>query len=192
MLHVVANHMGAMIAVVGASGVGKDTVMSYAARRLVGQDNVEFVRRVITRAADAGGEAHLAVSRERFDELAASGAFAVHWLAHGHGYGLPLSTMDSLRAGRCLIANGSRAALPAFVAAYPRLHVLMITASQDCLLSRLSARGRESVEEIKARLARPEPPMPASLTIHTVDNSGDPEVAGEAVLALIRQIAALD
>ncbi len=38
-----------LIVVVGPSGAGKDTLMSYAARRLAHCPDLTFVRRVITR-----------------------------------------------------------------------------------------------------------------------------------------------
>ncbi|MGO8557602.1 phosphonate metabolism protein/1,5-bisphosphokinase (PRPP-forming) PhnN, partial [Rhizobium ruizarguesonis] len=45
-----------MVVVVGPSGAGKETLMNLAARRFKGRDDVNFVRRVITRHRDAGGE----------------------------------------------------------------------------------------------------------------------------------------
>lgn len=53
---------GTMVVVVGPSGAGKDTLMNLAARRFKGREDVHFVRRVITRHRDAGGEDHLSVS----------------------------------------------------------------------------------------------------------------------------------
>ncbi|MGO7947103.1 phosphonate metabolism protein/1,5-bisphosphokinase (PRPP-forming) PhnN, partial [Rhizobium ruizarguesonis] len=55
-----------MVVVVGPSGAGKDTLMNLAARRFKGRDDVHFVRRVITRQRDAGGEDHLSVSLQGF------------------------------------------------------------------------------------------------------------------------------
>ena len=49
---------GNLIVVVGPSGVGKDSLLSGARERLA---RVHFMQRVITRAADAGGEQHLSL-----------------------------------------------------------------------------------------------------------------------------------
>ena len=58
---------GVMIVVVGPSGAGKDSIMNFAASRFRERDDVHFVRRVITRDSDAGGENHDAVSDEAFE-----------------------------------------------------------------------------------------------------------------------------
>ncbi|MCY1306607.1 Ribose 1,5-bisphosphate phosphokinase PhnN [compost metagenome] len=53
---------GALVVVVGPSGAGKDSVMGFAARHFADCHDVHFVRRVITRPSDAGGEVHESVS----------------------------------------------------------------------------------------------------------------------------------
>lgn len=179
---------GRMLVVVGPSGAGKDSLMQYAADRLAGRVDVGFVRRVITRPASAGGEDHIAVSVAAFEEMAAAGRFAVFWRAHGLGYGIPVETVGAVARGRTLVANGSRAALAGFAAAYPGLEVVRISACRDCLAARLAARGRENLDDILARLARPEPPLPAGLIVHDIDNSGALAVAGEELLALIEAV----
>lgn len=180
---------GCMIVVVGASGAGKDSLMAEAANHLAARSDIVFVRRMVTRAGDAGGEAHQPISHDEFEATAAAGGFAVFWRAHGHGYGIPASTIETVRAGRCLVANGSRAALVDFAAVYPSLAVIHVTADRDCLVARLAARGRESEAEISARLDRPEPSLPAGLAIYTVDNSGDLSEAGWRFAKLVETIA---
>ena len=179
-----------MVVVVGPSGVGKDSLMAFAAERLAGRADIGFVRRAITRPGDAGGETHEPVSPEAFAAMVAAGRFAVSWRAHGHSYGIPGDTLDTVRVGRTLIANGSRAALDGFVAAYPRLEVVTITASRERLFERLRARGRESELDILARLDRAQPPLPVGLSLHEIDNSGDLLDAGQRMVALIEDIAA--
>jgi len=180
---------GCMIVVVGPSGAGKDSLMALAASRLAGRSDIAFVRRMVTRAGDAGGEAHRPVSPDEFEATAAAGGFAVFWRAHGHGYGIPAATIEAVRSGRCLVANGSRAALADFAAVYPSLAVIRVTADRDCLMARLTARGRETAAEVSARLDRPEPSLPAGLTVYTVDNSGDLAEAGRRFAALVEAIA---
>lgn len=182
--------MGAMIAVVGPSGVGKDSLLAFAADALGGRDDITFIRRVITRPADAGGEAHIAATAEEFETMAAAGAFAVTWQAHGLSYGIPVETVAAVRAGQTLVVNGSRAALSDFRTVYPRFEAIGITANRDCLARRLAARGRESAEDIAARLDRPEPPLPDGLSLHLIDNSGELADAGRRLAALIAEIAA--
>ena len=177
-----------MIAVVGPSGAGKDSVMSLAATHFANDPDIYFVRRLITRAADAGSEDHECITDEAFDELRDAGAFAVSWEAHGLKYGIPAETILRIEAGAVVIANGSRAALPAFEAAYPRLIVVNIIASPDVLAARLSNRGRETEEEVRARLARPAAPIAGNIDVRTIDNSGRLEDAGQAFIEIVQSL----
>lgn len=180
---------GCMIVVVGPSGAGKDSLMALAASHLADRADISFVQRMVTRAGDAGGEVHQPISPEEFETQAAAGGFAVFWRAHGHGYGVPAATLEIVQSGQHLVVNGSRAALADFAAVYPSLAVVHVTANRDCLVARLAARGRETPEEIRARLDRPEPPLPVGLTVYTVDNSGNLTEAGRQFAALVETIA---
>ncbi len=142
---------GRLVAVVGPSGAGKDTLLAGLARRHPG---VVVARRAITRPAEAGGEDHIALTPAEFAARAAAGAFLVHWQAHGLDYGIPREVLDAVAAGRTVLFNGSRAALPAARAAYPALEVVMVTAPAPVLAARLAARGRERPGDIAARLDR--------------------------------------
>ncbi|RFZ87743.1 phosphonate metabolism protein/1,5-bisphosphokinase (PRPP-forming) PhnN [Shinella sp. WSJ-2] len=182
-----------MVVVVGPSGAGKDSVMSYAFRHFVDEARVKFVRRVITRPADAGGEAHQAIDADGFRRRQAEGGFAVSWDAHGLSYGIPRETLDDLARGVTLIANGSRSALPAFAAIYPRLKVVVVTARPEILAERLAARGRESAEAIAKRLDRAVPDIVVASDTVVIDNSGALGDAGEAfVSVLTAALAPLD
>lgn len=173
---------GCMVAVVGPSGAGKDTLMAHAARFFEGRDDVVFVRRVITRDAAAGGEDHDGVSEAEFEALEKAGRFAVSWGAHGLRYGIPAETKEAVAEGRLVVANGSRSALPHFKAAYPRLVVINVTASPDVLATRLEARGRESREEILRRLERSSLTVSGDYQVVTIDNSGSLEAAAQAMI----------
>ncbi|MCM2561301.1 phosphonate metabolism protein/1,5-bisphosphokinase (PRPP-forming) PhnN [Lutimaribacter sp. EGI FJ00015] len=160
---------GRLIAVVGPSGVGKDSVMAGLARACPA---LRLVRRTITRAPGLGGEEYDAVTPEAFDVMARAGAFCVHWSAHGLRYGIPADVLDDVRAGTDCLANFSRGALADAVQVFPALSVLNITASADTLAHRLAGRGREPQAEIAARLAQAEKPLPAGLAAITIRNDG--------------------
>lgn len=171
-----------MVAVVGPSGAGKDTLMAYAAKLFEGCEDIIFARRVITRDAAAGGEDHDGVSEAEFEALERAGRFAVSWNAHGLRYGIPIETRQAVAQGKLVIANGSRSALARFRQAYPSLVVVNITASLDVLAARLEARGRETREEILGRLERSSLAVTGDYHVVTIDNSGSLEEAGRALV----------
>ena len=181
---------GTMIVVVGPSGAGKDSLIDFARRRLMNDVHIGFVRRFITRDADAGSEDHHAVTSAQFEAMRAAGGFAIHWGAHDLHYGIPADTRDQLAGGRTLIANGSRAALPEFRKAYPNLLVVTVTADPEIIAQRLKARGREDEAAITKRLARSkEQSWPIDCQHVAIDNSGTLETAGSALVALILRTA---
>jgi phosphonate metabolism protein PhnN/1,5-bisphosphokinase (PRPP-forming) len=173
-----------LVLVVGPSGAGKDTLMDAARAALAGDGRFRFVRREITRPADAGGEDHVAVSEAEF--VSRAGSYALHWRAHGLGYGIPGDIAEDLAAGRVVVANVSRAVLLDAAARFDVL-VLEITAPPAVLARRLAARGRESEADIAARLARAVP-LPAGLAVVSVSNDGTVEAGVAAVLAVLRRV----
>ncbi|WP_426955006.1 phosphonate metabolism protein/1,5-bisphosphokinase (PRPP-forming) PhnN [Muricoccus radiodurans] len=179
---------GRLVAVVGPSGVGKDTLMDAARAALEGDGRFVFIRRAITRPAEAGGEDHLPLSREAFEARRDAGGFALWWEAHGLLYGLPREAVEAaIAADRVAVANLSRHALAEAAARYP-LRVLSITAPVALRAARLAARGRESAEDVAQRLAR-EAPLPPGLDIETVVNDGSVEEGAARVLAALRRAA---
>jgi len=178
---------GRFIAVVGPSGVGKDSLMEALCAR---RPELVRARRVITRAAEAGGEDYIAVSPALFAAQAAGGDFALHWSAHGLQYGIPATVIDSLKAGRDVLANLSRAVLPKADRVFGDLRVLHVTARPEVLAQRLQARGRESRGEIARRLARPAPVLPEGLNVIEIDNSGRLDRAVDAAMAVLYPVNA--
>ncbi len=180
---------GVLVAVVGPSGAGKDTLMDAARAALAGDPRIVFVRRAITRPAEAGGEDHLPMSRDAFTASRDAGGFALWWEAHGLFYGLPREAVDGpLSAGRTLVANLSRGVLAEAASRHP-LRVLEITAPPDILAARLAARGREEAADVARRLAR-DAPLPAGLAVATVVNDASVEAGADRVVCALRRMGA--
>ncbi len=160
---------GFLFVVVGASGVGKDTLIAGAMAALAPTGRYKQARRVITRPAGPG-EDHEPVSTGEFAAREAQGEFLQTWDAHGLRYGLPASLRDELAAGRHVIANGSRAAVPQLAGQVDRLVVVEVTAPADTQRARILRRGREDAEKADARLVRSVAPLPPGLDHATVVN----------------------
>jgi ribose 1,5-bisphosphokinase len=144
---------GRLIYLMGPSGSGKDSLLNAARERLAARGCV-IARRVITRSAEAVGEDAVGVSPAEFDQQEAAGAFALSWRANGLAYGIPRQIDDWLAAGQDVLVNGSRGYLPEARARYPELQAILLQVDEAALRQRLQARGRESAEQIEARLAR--------------------------------------
>jgi ribose 1,5-bisphosphokinase len=179
---------GALVAVVGPSGAGKDTLLNYACREFEGDAAVFFVRRVITRPPDGATEDHVPATTAEFDAAERTGAFAFTWQAHGLKYGLPIAIDERIRAGHTAVCNGSRAALHGLRARYANFAAISITAHREVLANRLAARGRESREDILERLGRGAALEGWDHDALQIDNSGAIEVAGAALVAAIRAV----
>ena len=159
---------GRLIAVVGPSGVGKDSVMTAMA---ASDPRMVLARRVITRPSDAGGEAFDGVSEAELQRRADAGDFALRWQAHGLRYGILRTIDEPLTQGKDVLANLSRAVLLEAQARFAHFEVISLTAARDVLATRLTIRGRESAAQISARLDREAPSLPAGIEVHIVDNS---------------------
>ncbi|MEM1373363.1 MAG: phosphonate metabolism protein/1,5-bisphosphokinase (PRPP-forming) PhnN [Pseudomonadota bacterium] len=160
---------GRLIAVVGPSGAGKDSVMVGLSETL---PNATLVRRVITRPADAGGEDYDSVTEQEFDDMVENGAFCIHWRAHGLAYGIPYTVKYQLNRGKDCLVNFSRKALSHAARLFPNFVVLNITAAPETLARRLAGRGRESEDEIARRLSEAAKSLPIGMDVRYVSNDG--------------------
>lgn len=171
---------GRLVLVVGPSGAGKDTLIDAAAAALGGSPLYRFPKREITRAADAGGEDHVAVSPAEFARRQEAGRYALDWHAHGLSYGIPATIDAAIAAGATVVINTSRTIIDAARARYPGLRIVFVTAPLDVLARRIAARGRESAEDVAARLARAGIIAPSGRDVIELCNDGSLEEAVRA------------
>lgn len=172
-----------VVAVVGPSGVGKDSVMEAVRAAYPG---AELVRRVTTRPPEAGGEDYIPVTEAVFEDLRGQGGFALHWGAHGLQYGIPVE-IDAQRArASAVLVNLSRGVLREAEERFGDLIVISLTAPAEVLAQRLRARGRETAQSQADRLGRAALDLPDGLRqVHQIDNSGPLAQTVQAVLTAL-------
>jgi ribose 1,5-bisphosphokinase len=168
-----------LVLVVGPSGAGKDTLLNAARVAFRGDARISFARRVITRPPDPHGENHEPVTEAEF----ASREFALSWFAHGLRYGIPAAELD---AASVTVVNVSRGVIAEAAARYPVL-VIDITASPEILAERVTARGRETSDDVALRLARTAA-IPRGVQVETVRNDGKLADAVEQFVALLSRV----
>ena len=180
---------GTLILVVGASGVGKDTLIAAAKAQLAGDLRFHFPRRVVTREAVAALEDHDSISGDDFEMRRRDGAFALHWDAHGLRYGVPTSIDAALAAGTSVVVNVSRKIIGGAREKYRRCEVILIEASVGVRAGRLAGRGRETAAEVSARLQREGEALPAGVVATRIDNSASLDAPVAAFVSAVVQLA---
>lgn len=174
---------GRLVCIMGPSGAGKDALIAYARPRC-DPARLLFAHRYVTRAAEAGGENHVALSPAEFAAREAAGLFALAWESHGLRYALGGELDLWLGRGFIVVANLAREAWGAARRRYPGLAGVLVTAPPEILAQRLASRGREDAAGIAERLARVVV-LPEDAAIRRLDNSGALAVAGEGLVRLL-------
>lgn len=175
-----------LIYVVGPSGAGKDSVLSWLRQHTPGSAPVHWARRTIDRlnSAEPGAEDHEHVDAVAFEQLVTDSSFAMQWDANAHRYGIRHAELIRLNdSSGCVMVNGSRVHLPTAARDYPGLTVVHITATPDVLRQRLLARGRESKQAIEARMMRQIPlEIPLGCALVEVHNNSTLDKVGQQLL----------
>jgi len=144
---------GRLVLVVGPSGAGKDTLIGIAKRQCADDARVTFPRRVVTRPSSQF-EDNLAMTPAEFGAALGQGAFALHWQAHDHAYGIPRQIDDDIRSGKTVVLNVSRTIISEARRRYRNVTVVLITAPADVLAQRVAARQRASDTSVAERVQR--------------------------------------
>ena len=181
---------GVLVLVVGPSGAGKDSLLAAAQHVLAGNTGFAFPTRDVTRPAGSGGEAHNPVTADEFRLRCNDGAYALWWEANGHGYGIPTAIGAALASGQTVLCNVSRGAIELARQRFACVAVIWVTAPLEVLARRIAGRGRETADEIAARLARLPPAEPTGSDVTIIDNDGTLEAAAAKFVSAVRAAAA--
>jgi len=179
---------GPLVYVMGPSGAGKDSVLNLARERLAPTTPVVFAHRYITRAAEAAGENHIALSHAEFALRRSNNLFAFHWRAHGNEYGIGCEVRAWREAGLGVVVSGSRQHFLAMGGIDRDTHPVLITAPPERLAERLAARSREDSGAVAARLDRSEAYPVNDPRLMTIVNDGELSDAAEAFISLLARL----
>lgn len=179
--------MAKLFYVIGASGVGKDSLLRYARNHTPMEAGVVFAHRYITREADAGGENHVSLTTDEFAHRLGNGCFAMHWHSHNTWYGIGVEIEQWLARGLNVVVNGSRAYLDTAAGLFPELRPVLITAGEERLRQRLQQRGRENGAQIEERLSLAQrlDRETSHPQLMRISNDGTLEEAGAALIRLL-------
>jgi ribose 1,5-bisphosphokinase len=172
-----------VILIVGASGVGKDTLIKEAKKELKKKFN--FTRRYITRKPDKN-EKNFFLEESTFNLLKENNFFISSWEAHNDFYGI---SKDSIK-NKTNIVSISRSKIGDFEKNFDKVYVINITLNDTELKRRLIKRGRENIKEIEKRLERKYDKIEAkNLTVFQNDKSFDDSI--KAFIHILKEIDAI-
>ena len=137
--------MKKIILIVGASGVGKDTLL----RKSKSKIEANFITRYITRVSDKN-EANFYVDKDAFELLDKNDFFISTWEAHQNNYAI---AKNQIKDGLNIISI-SRNAIKDFERIFDNVITLEISLPKEMLYERLKNRNRESEDEIMKRINR--------------------------------------
>ena len=173
---------------IGPSGSGKDALLAYAREHLVSLVPVLFSHRYITRPSQAGGENHIALTQIEFDKRQQLGLFALNWQSHQYDYGIGVEIDAWMQSGANVVVNGSREYLPQASQRYPLMQVILLEVSEDVIRQRLIKRGRETAQEIEARIAHNQQLPPVEHPhLHVLNNDSSLTETGVKLMALLNR-----
>lgn len=181
---------GKFIAVVGASGVGKDAILDLARPRLEAASRFYFPTRIVTRCNDESGQMHESVSNTEFVRRVRDDLFSLWWCTHETHYAIPDKVFDALRDNRIVIANISRRSVEEAARKFPEMEIVEIVAEPETCRKRLLIRGREDEAEIMVRQLREiSNGWAAGHRVHVISNNGTLAEAADVFLATILRIS---
>lgn len=178
---------GTLALVVGPSGAGKDALIAGAREILADDPRFVFPERVVTRAPHAT-ESHGSMTAAQFLDAMRAGRFALTWQAHGLSYGVPASIDGAIAEGRTVIVNGSRTIAADARRRYARASLILVDCPVEVRAARIAARGRETGDDIDARLSRGVAAFDATGADVRIDNAG---ALADGVRALVRALESL-
>lgn len=179
-----------LIAFVGPSGSGKDTLMVQLRDVLISSNiNAHIVQRLITRERD-NTEKFSSVSSQEFDEFVRKKEFCLHWEIYGNKYGIPHTEIDPyLETGYLVFVNLSRSQLHNYKRIFPYGKIVVIDISNKLAEERIRFRKRDTGKNLEARIQRLSEVIDMPLSDLFIKNEGKLNVCLALLLDSIKFLA---
>ena len=185
---------GRIIYLMGASGVGKDSLIGYVLGRFPGEKNFVVTRRYVTRQGSGENSRYdLPVTTAEFQQLEREGFFTMSWEGYGYRYGIGRRELENNLENQfhCII-NGSRRYYPLARQQYPDLVSVLVRADPGLRWLRLETRRRDNPAELATRLKNSDESLGLTKETlspdHILNNDGPLERAGEKLITILQQI----
>ena len=177
--------MSRLFYVMAAPGAGKDSVMTYARRKLNGSYPVLFALRYITRPLDVKSQNQIHLTLREFKFREKNKLFSMHWQSNGHHYAVGKEINYWMYQGFSVVVSGSREYLPEVIKKYKDIKPILIETSHDVIVRRLSYRYQKYVGETKRKIANDHIVTLPDLPIVRISNDGPIETSGKEFLSII-------
>ena len=179
---------GKLIVISGASGVGKGTVLGIMMKK---RKDLSFSVSATTRPPRPGevdGVHYYFVSRERFEEMIAPGAFLEYDAHAANYYGTPRAQAEEKRANGPVLLDIEPAGAKQVRESVPDAELVFIMPpSMEELERRLRGRGDTPEDQIKLRMERAVWEMEQRFWYDHVVVNDDPERCANEILTIIAE-----
>ena len=182
--------MGKMIVISGASGVGKSTVLG---KVMGSREDLRFSVSATTRAPrpdEVDGVSYYFVTKDRFQEMIAQGAFLEYDDHMDNFYGTPRAqALEKMEAGHVLLDIEPKGAAQVRKTMPEATLIFIMPPSVEELENRLRKRGDTSPEQIALRLERARWEMDQRFWYDHVVVNDDADRCAEEILKIIAEKA---
>ena len=179
---------GKLIVISGASGVGKGTVLGIMMKKL---KDLSFSVSATTREPRPGeidGVHYYFISREKFEEMIAQGAFLEYDAHADNYYGTPQAQAEEKRERGPVLLDIEPKGAKQVRASVPEAELIFIMPpSMEELERRLRGRGDTSEEQIKMRMERAVWEMEQRFWYDHVVVNDEPERCADEILNIIAE-----
>ncbi len=175
-----------MFLLVGNSGSGKDSILAWAKEHWAcPKKELLVAQRYITRPESPETEKFISVSVDEFENMDGKGDFLLKWVSYDMHYGVKNDVLKDLKKGNLVVVNVSRQVIDDTRKRFPGTKVIFVQVPIETIVHRIQDRGRESQEQVQARVQRAKENETLPGADFVVENIGTIEEGGKKLLTYL-------